>query len=324
MKMRPERRTRTAPAATAVLVLLVALIVAAPARATILFGSDLTQLVVPPPRPGPCETGPAPCSGILVATRPGNAYPSASPVSGRVVAFDIKTADATTVGFQIFDLIPEIGGQISASANSTARAPAVSLPGPGSYQVPVALHIQAGQYIGLEASAPAAVGACGVGAEMYWFTPPLAAGTSMGDHVQVACELLLNAVVVPGSSVIIERGTLGSPSGRVGLGVSVPGPGDLTLTGRGITTRTRQVKAAGFTDQRLSVTRALRERLVRAGSTELHVTATFAPEGGTPATRSKLVRFDVVGRGSRRRSDRRPRAAGRGRRKRPPPPLPRS
>jgi hypothetical protein len=296
VKTRHQPRTGTASAAVAALVLLVALLAAAPARATIIFGSDLTQAVAPPPRPGPCESGPAPCTGILVASRRSNPNPTASPASGQVVAFDIKTAAAVTVEFQIFDLLPEIAGQISASAFITASVPAVSLPGPGTYQIPVAVHIGAGQYIGLQTSAPAAVGACGEGAETYWFTRPPTAGTP--GHVGVPCELLLSAEVVPGASVTFQRGTLRPRSGRVRLGMNVPGPGDLTLAGRGIATTTRHVGAAGFTDQLVSITRALRERLLRAGSVELPVTATFAPEGGTPGRRSRLVRFDAVGRGS--------------------------
>jgi hypothetical protein len=297
MKTGRQPRTGAASAAAATLVLLVALLAAAPARATIIFGSDLTQAVAPSPSPGPCESGPAPCTGILVASRRSNPIPTASPASGQVVAFDVKTAAAVTVEFQIFDLLPEIPGQISASASITASVPVLSLPGPGTYRIPVALHIGAGQYIGLQTSAPAAVGACAEGAETYWFTGPLTAGAPTPGHVGVPCELLLSAEVVPGASVTFQRGTLRPRSGRVRLGVNVPGPGDLTLAGRGIATTTRHVGAAGFIDQLVSITRALRGRLLRAGSVELPVTATFAPEGGTPRSRSRLVRFDVVGPG---------------------------
>lgn len=59
-----------------------------------------------------------------------------------------------------------------------------------------------------------------------------------------------------------------------------------------IVTQTRDVKQAGLIFMRLKVRRAVKEQLRRRSSVTLRITETFAPEGGSPATESRRVRFN--------------------------------
>jgi hypothetical protein len=77
--------------------------------------------------------------------------------------------------------------------------------------------------------------------------------------------------------------------GTAKLAVSLPGPGALSLSGKGVV---RQEKAGSGTMSLLVKAKGRnRRRLVRTGALKVKVTVTFTPSGGDPASQGRTVKL---------------------------------
>lgn len=282
-----------AVAVTIVVALALALALTPPARASIVVGSDLTETAAEPTQASGCGPVSSPCTSMLAAVKPGNLFPAASPASGTVVAFDIETGGPSTVTFRVLHLISAISAKVILVVGD-GTGPTVDLPGPGTYEFPASLPIRAGDSVGFDSSLFSAYGACQVGT--YWtysysFSPPVPDREGRLPQSSGRCELLINAVVVPSAALVFGKGTVARASGKAKLALRFPGPGDLTLTGKDIKTLSRHIVRAGRLSLPLSLKSRARKRLAKKGSVMLRLSATFAPTGGSAASRSALIRF---------------------------------
>jgi hypothetical protein len=88
--------------------------------------------------------------------------------------------------------------------------------------------------------------------------------------------------------------------GTAKLPVTVPGPGMLTLSGKGVKpqrpgvagrSRARTVGAAGTVKLRIVARGKAKKKLLRTGSAKLKLTITFTPNGGSANAQPKTVRL---------------------------------
>lgn len=265
---------------------------ASTAQASIVVGSDLSEPAVTPEQASSCAPTPAPCTSLLAAVKLGNPYPASSPADGTVVAFDIKSGGPSTVTFRVAQFDSEIIAKIGILAAGDGTGPTVELPGPGVYEVPTDLPIKAGEHVGIDSSLFTAFGACQANAYSVGFSPPLANGGELQrGQINGSCELLVNAVVVPSAVIGFGNGAVVDTAGRAKLRLKLPGPGRLTLKGRGIRKTSKLVGWAGPLNLQLRLTAGSRKRIANAGSASLKLSATFTPNGGSASTQSATVRF---------------------------------
>jgi hypothetical protein len=263
--------------AIAVIALAWALLLPATSRAVIIVGSDLS---LPAARaPESCILSTTPCTRLPINYHTGNAFPRLSPTSGLVTSFRIKTGAAETVTFRL--------GQFPGSGNGVGAGtgPTVALPGAGTFTFPASLPIKAGDIVGMDGGPTRAVsglpGGCGNGAIYGLFNPPLTDDmTEMGDSTN-ACELLVDAVIQPSTKFSIGKLRLKGGAGAGRLTLKVPGPGKLSLVGKGVAKDKKNVKNAG--------TARLRVRPTGSVPRTVTLKITFSPTGGTPNTEKRTV-----------------------------------
>jgi hypothetical protein len=90
-------------------------------------------------------------------------------------------------------------------------------------------------------------------------------------------------------------------NGTATLTVDVPGPGKLTLSGKGVFpqrpiasrlgTRARAVSTAGPVKLTVKATGKAKKKLRKTGKAKVNVKVTFTPTGGSPASKSKTVKL---------------------------------
>ena len=227
---------------------------------------------------------------MLTEVKQDNQYPASSPARGTVTAFDIKSGGAGTVTFRLLHLDAAVAAKVIL-VGGVGTGPTVELPGPGTYEFPVSLPIAAGDSIGFDSSLFTAYGACQTKASSYSFSPPLIdAATLEQPSANGSCELLINAVVSPSAAVAFGKGTI-SRRGRASLGLRVPGPGDLALTGRGIKPVSKQVGRAGLLNLPLVLVGSAPHQLANRGRVTIRFSATFTPSGGSGETKAATIRF---------------------------------
>jgi hypothetical protein len=87
-------------------------------------------------------------------------------------------------------------------------------------------------------------------------------------------------------------------NGTATVAVNVPGPGTLSLTGKGVKTQraggavtSKSVTAAGVVKLLIKARGAAKRKLNRTGKMKVKVKVTFTPTGGSPGTQSKRVKL---------------------------------
>jgi hypothetical protein len=275
--------------AHALLALAIAAVAPVAATASITFGSDLQNQ--PATGSDTCLSSP-PCTNLLTGVRPGNDFPAASPTDGVVVGFGIKSSAADTVTFRLARL--SAGGDRAAGAGT---GPTVTLPSPGRHSFSARgldVRVHAGDYVGMDASALSAVGnPCVVGAtERRQFSPVLVDGGALAtpDFTQT-CEVLVNAKVRPSNRFTFEKVKRSKERGTATLALDLPGPGGLTLSGKGIKRATEDAGEAGRARLSVKPKGKARRRLARRGKAKVTAEVTFKPEGGAPATHSERIKL---------------------------------
>jgi hypothetical protein len=226
---------------------------------------------------------------VLTGVRPGNDFPVASPTDGVVVSFGIKSSAADTVTFRLARLR---GGD--ARATGAGTGPTVALPSPGKHSFPANLPVQAGDYVGVDTSALSAVGnPCVIGAtQRRQYGPTLVDGGAFTtpDYTQT-CEVLINAKVRPSNELTIEKVKRDKQRGTATVAFDLPGPGRLTLSGKGIKRATEDVGEAGEASLRVKPKGKAKRRLAKRGKARVTAEVAFKPDGGRSATDSVRIKL---------------------------------
>ncbi len=265
------------------LALALAALVPASSGASITFGSDLEKQ--PSGFTSNCFSAP-PCTYVLKSIRSGSDFPAASPTDGVVVSFGIKSSAADTVRFRLARLAG--GGWIG-----DGTGPTVTLPSPGKHSFPADVPVQAGDYVGVDTSAlSAGANPCGDGASYSIFEPTLLDADAPQTPVySQTCEQLINAKVRPSNEFTFEKVKRDKERGTATLAVDLPGPGRLTLSGKGIKRATGDAAEAGSASLSVKPKRKTKRRLANRGKASVTAEVTFKPEGGRSATDSERIKL---------------------------------
>jgi hypothetical protein len=273
--------------------LLLCAILPAAGQASIVVGSDLSEVAATAGQASVCGKAPGPCTSMLAAVKKGNAYPAVSPANGTVVAFKIKSGGPGTATFRLVRLDAAVSAKVLL-ATGAGTGPTVNLPGPGTYEFPAGLPIKAGDYVGFDSSQSTAYGACQASAYSYGFEPPLAdRGPLLVPQLTGSCELLVSAVVEPSATIVFGKGTISQATGKARLALRLPGPGKLVLRGKGIRKVSRKIGRAGPQSLPLAISAKDRSKFENGGGLKLELSAIFSPTGGSSATRSATVGFHL-------------------------------
>lgn len=299
-------RTQKRIGAPLVSLALVAAAALAPAtsQATITIGSDLSLPTTS--TSNNCILSTPPCTQVLFAVHAGNAFPRNSPTDGTIVSFGMKTGVLSGANETATFRVARASGD-TANMTGAGTGPTITLHQLGTYSFPASLPIKAGDYIGIDTSstrAAAALPTCG--------NPPNSGGyftyhpvLTNGGPFQTAeanstCELLINAVVAPSNKFSFGKAKQNVKLAIVILTVEVPGPGKLTLSGKGVAKQasaprgaviSKTAKAAGPVKLKVKPKGATKAKLNATGRATVKVKVTFAPNGGDPSTQKRKVRL---------------------------------
>jgi hypothetical protein len=281
-----------------------ALLPTAAARATITVGSDLTT---PPTNTSDnCILSTPPCTHLLVGVHPGNPYPKVSPTSGTIVSFGLRTGvlsganETDTFRLGRLDDMCCLG-----RGTGDGTGPTITVHEPGSYSFPASLPVKAGDYVGIDTPSTRALAAypsnCApTGAGYFTYHPVLAdGGPFQPADANSICELLVNMVIVPSNTFSFGKAKNNVKLGIVILKLELPGPGELSVAGRGVKRasasggahESKTVTAAGTTKLTIRAKGAARGKLDATGRVTLKPKITFSPTGGTPTSQKHKVKL---------------------------------
>lgn len=266
--------------------LLIAVSLPSTAAATITVGSDLTGELFEPKTPSNCSPIPAPCTAILGDVHKGNAFPAVSPTSGTVTAFNIKTASAGTVTFRLGRVNLTSGDDTTVAS---ATGPTAVLPGAGTFSFPAHLPIAEGEAPGIDYSSQSSSGACFEEGFYFLYSPPLVTGAATEPNANSTCELMVNVVVEPTGSLDVGALALNKARGTATLKLDLPGPGKLTVSGKGVKKISRSVKKEGKLNLSIVPTASTSAKLEDTGKAKVKLSIKFTPKGGKPTTHTKRI-----------------------------------
>lgn len=125
--------------------------------------------------------------------------------------------------------------------------------------------------------------------------------TSMPGEFHAEVGLVnVSAVVEPSHHFTIQSVKLNRRRGTAKLGVTVPGPGSLALSGKGVRAQqaadshpdaAKSVSAAGAVKLLVKATGRKRERLDSTGRVKVRVSVTYTPTGGTSETQTRKLKL---------------------------------
>lgn len=124
-----------------------------------------------------------------------------------------------------------------------------------------------------------------------------------GDSGQFAAQVGLvnvSAVIEPSNDFTIGSVHRNRKKGTAKVDVTVPGPGSLALSGKGIRAQqasgrgplaAKSVSSGGTVKVTVRVKGRKRQRLNRTGRVKVKVSLTYTPTGGTPATQKRKLKL---------------------------------
>jgi hypothetical protein len=113
---------------------------------------------------------------------------------------------------------------------------------------------------------------------------------SNGSASPQQVELSGSGVTGPSNSFSLNKPKF-LKRGRALLPVNLPGAGQLTLSGKGVRSRTAAASGAGTIKLLVASTGKARRRLAAKGKTRVHFAVTFTPAGGSPSTITKSMKL---------------------------------
>ncbi len=274
-----------------------ALIAPASAGATIAtVGSPLTTSLPPQPiNGGPVST--------VNSQLPELGANVTSPISGTVVRWRITGA----VGglFKLRVITPHGDGTTTFDATSAPVTPT----GTGTLTFATNLPIKAGDSIALDNGRATGdlIGANTTlaGALLSFFIPPPANGATLAPtSTQTTTEIGFNADVatIPSNAYSFDGVAVNKHNGTATLAVVVPGPGTLSLTGKGVKTQrtgraataSKNVTSAGLVNLLIKAKGKAKSKLNKTGKVKVKGKVIYTPTGdapGVPSIKTKTVKL---------------------------------
>jgi hypothetical protein len=226
-----------------------------------------------------------------------------SPVSGVVVRWRITGASGGPFSLRV--LTPNGDGTSTFKSTSAPQTPTST----GTLTFSTNLPIQAGDTIGLQ-NANASGDRIGVnvalpGANVFAFQPSPPDGARIAPSTsQTNLELGFNADVatIPSNAYSFDGVAVNKKKGTATLAAVVPGPGTLSLTGRGVKTQrtvggataSKNATSAGLVNLLIKAKGKAKKKLNKTGKAKVKVKVTYTPSGdapGVPNVKTKSVKL---------------------------------
>jgi hypothetical protein len=165
---------------------------------------------------------------------------------------------------------------------------------------PVNIPVQTGDVIGINSAMPAST-AC----SFFDATEnPLIRAGNLGDNESADFmtgsekDINVSAVVSPSNSFAFSYPKYKKKTGIAKLPVSVPNPGELAVSGKGVRSAgagsAMSVSASGSVRLTVRAQGAKRKKLRRTGKVSVNVAITYTPTGGDPNTRSLKLQLKLA------------------------------
>ena len=165
--------------------------------------------------------------------------------------------------------------------------------------------MRAGDYVGIDSVSTRAIAdypsnCAPTGAGFFTYHPVLTnGGPFQAADANSICELLVNMVIVPSNTFSFSQSKRNLKVGIVILTLDVPGPGELSASGRGVKRAStadgahasKTVTTAGAATLKIKAKGAARSKLDATGKVTLKPTITFSPTGGTPSSLKQKVKL---------------------------------
>jgi hypothetical protein len=224
-----------------------------------------------------------------------------SPVTGVIVRWRLLQFRGGPFGLRV--LTPLGADTYTATGTSAPQTPSSTALQTYTTNLP----IKAGQTIGIDV--PHASDQLGLanatGATYGFFAPPIADGSTLAFSATLSGrEIGFNADVatVPSNAYSFDGVAVNKKNGTATLAVVVPGPGTLSLTGKGVKTQrsgreataSKNVTSAGLVNLLIKAKGKAKKKLKKTGRAKVKVKVTYTPTGdapGVPSTKTKRVKL---------------------------------
>ena len=300
--MSPRRLGRMTVELSALALVVAALYPAAP-QASITVGSDLSLPATSSSEN--CVLSTPPCTRLLVGVHDGNPFPAKSPADGVILSFGLKTGVLSGANETVTFRLGRVGTITFGGATGAGTGPTVTVHEPGTYSFPAAnLPVKAGDYLGFDSSSTRAKssvsgGACFNGGGYLTYYPVLVdGGSNTPADANSSCELLVNAVIEPSNAFSFGKLNRNKKRGTATLAVSLPGPGELTASGKGVKDTSaagagisKTVGAAGTVKLVFKAQGKKAKKLKKKGKVGLKAKITYTPTGGAATTQTKKLKL---------------------------------
>jgi hypothetical protein len=265
------------------------------AGAAVTLGSPLTA-------PVSVFSGPTTAATFVNTAIPEFGAVVKAPTDGTIVRWRL----VGTVGGQFsLGVLHPVGGDDYVGSGTTS---AVGIPqSTGVQTFPTNLPIKAGDLIAINTSAGTSVGVATVpGARYVYFNTPFTDNSqrTASTNSDPDTELAFNAdlATVPANHYTFGKVKKNKNNGTASLAVDVPGPGTLSLTGKGVKAQrlgrqasaSKTVSAAGIVKLLIKAKGKAKTKLNKTGKAKVKVRVTYKPTGdlpGTPSTQTKRVKL---------------------------------
>jgi hypothetical protein len=292
MTARRQTRGPVCLALSAVVATLLLAASASPAGAVVTIGSNLARVPNSAANYSPRPT----FSNLSLAPDRQASDGLSSPVNGTVVRWRIRVGDSSRV--TNLRIIRPLGSGLFTGAGTSAS---VMPPTHATSSHGVQLPIRIGDYLGLDCCDPgvfepdAEFFVTGNGVRNEW-QPSLADGAAQAPIRTNPYEIAVNADIDPISTFSLDAITRNEEKGTATIAVTVPNPGQLTGSGRGVRVgdgsfSAKNVRAPGRVRLLVKAKGRKQRKLNTTGKVKVRPELTYTPIGGSASARSLKVKL---------------------------------
>jgi hypothetical protein len=267
------------------MLVLLALLPAAPGKASVTLGQ------VAPPGFTPATCGPS--SGAYVQPTVTSGTSFVAPGAGTLTSWSTRATSASGQ-MMALRLFRPLGGAVYLNTSHDGPRPlAPSVVNTFTVNLP----IKAGDILGVDTSGTGNLVGCAfqVPGETRWGSFPEAVedGESATFSDSANYRLNVSAVMNPSNAFTFGRAIRNRKNGTATITVELPGPGAVSLRGKGVKGQTAQAGTPGPLKLRVAAKGKLKKRLQTRGKVRAKASVTFTPTGGDAADQPvglKLIR----------------------------------
>jgi hypothetical protein len=247
---------------------------ASPATASVTIGR------LADPNVGFCDAG---VDFVQLGVTSGNSY--AVPGKGTITSWTTQAgADRGALELKVFrKLADPVNFQVVGHAGPQTLTPG----GTAGNTFPANVRVRQGDLLGLHTPTASPCGFKDPGGLHAVFSGDLADGEATAFEPRAEFDLDIQAVFVPDNTVSLGSTRRNTRKGTATLTVSVPNPGELVLSGKGVRAAAKSIPAAGQVELVIKARGKAMRKLRESGKAKVTPRITYTPTGGDPSAQSR-------------------------------------